>query len=166
MFNLVSDLSEFELKPYFGWPKKTSKYHNTFIMIICTLFSNVPCVSSHSKMLKKKKCRKLWLRLLYFHLVSIRCFLCVWFYWEQNSKHLFKIICTLFSLFLECEPSGAPNGQWMKIPRPGKQRLIIEYWCNVFMFLQRFVKIISKTRVILIEFTCFLVFGKCRMSFF
>lgn len=34
--------------------------------------------------------------------------------------------CNYFYI-LECEPSGVPNGQWMKIPRPGKQRLIIEY---------------------------------------
>lgn len=36
---------------------------------------------------------------------------------------------------LDCDPSGVPNGQWMKLPRPGKLRYIMYYVLYMVLYL-------------------------------
>lgn len=38
-----------------------------------------------------------------------------------------SIVLLIYMFILDCDPSGVPNGQWMKIPRPGKRSYIMYY---------------------------------------
>lgn len=44
---------------------------------------------------------------------------------------------------LDCGPSGVPNGQWMKIPRPGKMRVLYFNTGDVYSFQQPCAKMIT-----------------------
>lgn len=43
---------------------------------------------------------------------------------KSKCKSLLPIINCFHIVLQECGPSGVPNGQWMKVPRPGKNLVI------------------------------------------